>query len=223
MHPVQANILRRVFFIKAIQYGTAFTIDVEDTEYLITAKHLFDESAEAHEVRLFRNNRWVPYEPIKVAFCRSEADIAVLRLNERLTPSGLPVTPTIAQLTLGQDLYILGFPHKMHEDVGELLGRNPCPLVKRGIASNVATGDPQVLFVDTLCNEGFSGGPVVFFSQRSPNEIRVAGVISGFRTHQEPVVGSDGEPTGTYVQLNTGLLRAFGIKHAIDLIGRTFC
>lgn len=220
MHPIQANILYRVFFIKAAQYGTAFTIDVKGSEYLVTAKHLFDQAESVDEIRLFRNNRWARYAVRAFAFCRGEADIAVLRLHERLTPSDLPVIPTVAGLVLGQDVYILGFPHKMHEDVGQQLGGNPCPLIKRGTASSLGGGDPQVLFVDTLSNEGFSGGPVTFLAPNTPQGVRVAGVISGFRTHPEPVIGSDGEPTGAYIQMNTGLLRAYGIKYALDLIDR---
>ncbi|MDW2982555.1 MAG: serine protease [Rhodanobacter sp.] len=220
MFPIQANILHRVFFIKAGKYGTAFTIDVEGAEYLVTAKHLFDQAADNHEIQLFQNNRWVPYKPNAIVFCRSEADIAVLRLYQKLTPPDLPVTPTVAGLILGQDVYILGFPHKMHEDVGQQLGGNPCPLIKRGTASSLGVGDPQVLFVDTLSNEGFSGGPVVFLSPSSPQGVRIAAVISGFKTHPEPVIGSDGEPTGAYVEMNTGLLRAYGIAYALDLISR---
>ncbi|MGA7437847.1 MAG: serine protease [Luteibacter sp.] len=220
MHPIQANILYRVFFIKAGQYGTAFTIDVEGSEYLVTAKHLFDQVESIDEIRLFRNNEWTRYAVHAFAFCRGEADIAVLRLHERLSPPDLPVMSTVDGLVLGQDVYILGFPHKMHEDVGQQLGGNPCPLIKRGTASSLGGGDPQVLFVDALSNEGFSGGPVTFLAPNTPKDVRVAGVISGFRTHPEPVIGSDGEPTGAYVEMNTGLLRAYGIKYALDLINR---
>ena len=220
MFPIQANILYRVFFIKATKYGTAFMIDVEGAEYLVTAKHLFDQAATSHDIQLFRNNRWASYKLNDIVFCRSEADIVVLRLQERLIPPDLPVTPSVEGLVLGQDVYILGFPHKMYEDIGQQLGGNPCPLIKRGIASSLGGGDPKVLFVDTLSNEGFSGGPVVFLPPNSPKSVQIAGVISGFRTHREPVIGSDGEPTDAYVEMNTGLLRAYGISYALDLITR---
>lgn len=58
MLPIQANIIYRVFFIKAADYGTAFVIDVEGDEYLVTAKHLFNQTATNHEIQIFRNNRW---------------------------------------------------------------------------------------------------------------------------------------------------------------------
>ncbi|RDS79589.1 serine protease [Dyella monticola] len=220
MIPIQSNILNRFFFIKAARYGTAFTIEVHGIEYLVTAKHLFDQDADNKAIELFRNNRWTQYKSSAITFCRSEVDIAVLRLHEQLTPPDLPVTATVGGLVLGQNVYILGFPYLMHEDVGQSLGGNPCPLIKRGTAANLGTRNPQVLFVDTLSNEGFSGGPVVFVAPDAPKEVRIAGVISGFKTHREPIIGKKGEPTGDYVELNTGLLRAYGVRHAVELIGR---
>lgn len=41
MLPV-TNVIYRTFFIKGSLYGTAFTIDHEGEEYLVTAKHLLD-------------------------------------------------------------------------------------------------------------------------------------------------------------------------------------
>jgi len=68
MFPIQANILHRVFFIKAGKYGTAFTIDVEGAEYLVTAKHLFDQAAEkfptaAYAVLDLSIDRWADLAP----------------------------------------------------------------------------------------------------------------------------------------------------------------
>lgn len=221
MFPIRTNTLASVFFVKAAQYGTAFTIDVEGTEYLVTARHLFDLQTATHQVALYRNNAWSTFTPTAIVFSKSEADIAVLRLHERLTPRHLQISASIAHFALGQDVYILGFPHKMHEDVGPLLNGYPCPLVKRGTAASLGAGESGVLFVDTLCNEGFSGGPVVFAPPGSPNSIQVAGVISGYKVVREPVRSNvDGEPTGDYVEVNTGFLRAYNINLAVALAKR---
>ncbi|GAA0687635.1 trypsin-like peptidase domain-containing protein [Dyella marensis] len=220
MSPVTRGILSRVFFIKAAKYGTAFTLDVGGEEYLVTARHLFDLAVDNREVLLFRNKQWMPHELRGLIFSRSEADIAVMRLQQRLTHADFVVNPTTQGMVLGQDIYILGFPHLMHTDVGDLLGGNPAPLVKRGTASNIGGGDPEVFYVDTLSNVGFSGGPLVFSAPSSPGDVRIAGVISGFKTYHEPVIGKDGKPTGDIVELNTGLLMAYGIKHALGLIER---
>ncbi|WP_421567334.1 S1 family peptidase [Stenotrophomonas sp. PD6] len=221
MIPIQTNTLARVFFIKAAQYGTAFTIDVEGAEFLVTARHLFDLAAATHPISVFRYNRWITLDPAAIEFSKSEADIAVIRLHERLTPEHLKISPSIARYVLGQDVYILGFPYKMHEDVGSMLNGYPCALLKRGTAASLGAGDSGVLFVDTLCNEGFSGGPVVFSPIGEPNSLQIAGVISGYRTEREPVLSkNDGEPTGDYIEVNTGLLKAYNIKLAVELANR---
>lgn len=157
---------------------------------------------------------------LQLEFARGEADIAILRVAERLTVADLELQPTVAELVLGQDVFIVGFPEHMYEDVGEHMGGLPCPLIKRGTAATLGMGDPQELFVDVLSNAGFSGGPVVFSPINQPRTVRVAGVISGYKTYREPVRSSDGTDTGMYVELNPGFLRAFGIKHVLTVIER---
>lgn len=221
MIPIQANILYRIFFIKAEKYGTAFTIDAEGLSYLVTAKHLFDETLPNQKVQVFRDGRWESLSYTAIAFCRSKVDIAVLRLQQSLCPPDLPVELTTNGMVLGQDVYMLGFPHLMYEESGAVLHNGyPLPLVKRGAACNLGLVDPRVLYVDAMSSQGLSGGPVVFLPLGTTQGVRIAGVISGFRTEREPVFDADGEKTGAYVEVNTGLLRAYGIQHAIDLIGR---
>lgn len=223
MIPIQSNILHRVFFIKAEKYGTAFTVDVKGLPYLVTAKHLFDETSTTHDLQVFREGRWESLAYTAIAFCRSNIDIAVLWLQKPLCLPNLPVDLTTDGLALGQDVYMLGFPHRMYEESGAVLHDGyPLPLVKRGAACNLGVGDPRVLYVDAMSSEGLSGGPVVFLPLLGATQgVRIAGVMSGFRTEREPVIGADGEKTGAYVEINTGLLQAYGIQHAIDLIDRT--
>lgn len=214
------NVLCRTFFIKAASYGTAFTLEVGGIEYLVTARHLFDTEAEEHEVSVHVNNRLTKLDILQLDFGRGEADIAVLRVRQRLTPEGMDLEPTVANMTLGQDVFILGFPDQMYEDVGMHMNGFPCPLVKRGTAANLAMRDPQELLVDVWSNLGFSGGPVVFSPLDNPKVFRVAGVISGFKLSREPVKDKDGNDTGMYVEVNSGFLRAYGIKHAMTIIER---
>jgi len=80
--------------------------------------------------------------------------------------------------------------------------------------------DPQELLVDVWSNLGFSGGPVVFSPLNNPKVFRVAGVISGFKLSREPVKDKNGNDTGMYVEVNSGFLLAYGIKHAMTIIER---
>ncbi len=214
------NVLCRTFFIRAASYGTAFTLEVDGIEYLVTARHLFDTESTEHSVSVHVNNSLTKLDILQLEFGRGQADIAVLRVRQRLSPKGMDLEPTVANMTLGQDVFILGFPEQMYEDVGRHMNGFPCPLVKRGTAANLAMRDPQELLVDVRSNLGFSGGPVVFSPLDNPKIFRVAGVISGFKLSREAVKDKEGNDTGMYVEVNSGFLLAYGIKHAMTIIER---
>ena len=212
------RILSRTFFIKGEQYGSAFTLDVDGNEYLVTARHLLDEAKDEFDLRLFRNGSWETVRAQVVGHGRGELDVSVLRLPERLTSDGKPVIPTLAGLVLGQDAFFLGFPYKAWSNVGELLGGMPCAFVKKGTISAIQFEDPQVIHLDAINNEGFSGGPVFFYSPQRPREGRVAGVVSKYRVEFAQVLDAKGEETGMTVAYNAGFLVAYGIGHVLDII-----
>lgn len=110
---VPANILARTFFIKGQDYGSAFTVDVDGHEYLITARHLLDQTGTSTPIRLFHSEKWWDISAEVVGHGHGEIDLSVLRLPHRLAHPELTVTPTIAGLALGQDAYFLGFPYKL--------------------------------------------------------------------------------------------------------------
>lgn len=217
---ILSNILYRTFFIKAAQYGTAFTIEVNGSEYLVTARHLLDEGASEFELKIFHNTNWVSSPAQVVNHANGEIDISVLRLPTRLTHKEMVVTPSMADLALGQDVFFLGFPYKMWSSVGSLMEGRPCPFAKKGTVSSLGTEIPQVLYIDAINNEGFSGGPLFFYPLGRPNELRIAGIVSKFRVDTEPVVDRDGNSTGLSVSYNTGFLVAYSINHALELIFR---
>jgi S1-C subfamily serine protease len=215
---ILTNILYRTFFIKALEYGTAFTIDVSGHEYLITARHLLPPDGKTVDVKIFRDKAWTTLAAEVVGRCRGEIDIAVLRVVPRLTSLEFSVTASMADITLGHDVYFLGFPYKMSGDIGSFMGGLPCPFAKKGTLSLLTPGSPQLLYVDAINNEGFSGGPLFFYPQGKPLELRIAAVVSKFKVEFEAVLDERGEATQMRVPYNTGFLVAYGIKHAIDLI-----
>ena len=52
------NILYRTFFIRAGQYGTAFTLDIDGQEFLITAAHLLDEVNGSKEIKVLADSNF---------------------------------------------------------------------------------------------------------------------------------------------------------------------
>ncbi|MCI4569495.1 serine protease [Lysobacter sp. CFH 32150] len=215
---VPSNILYRTFFIKAEEYGTAFTVDVEGQEYLVTARHLLDQTKNQLSIQLFQNERWRTVSALVVGHARGEVDISVLQLQERLTHPEFLVNPTIAGIVLGQDVHFVGFPYKMWSNVGALMGGLPCAYVKKGTVSAFQNSDPQILHIDAINNEGFSGGPLFFYPPGQPREIRIAGVVSKFKVEYEDVLDAKWEANGMKVPYNTGFLVAYGSKYILSLI-----
>ncbi|MBV6777895.1 MULTISPECIES: S1 family peptidase [Xanthomonas] len=215
---VTSNILLRTFFIKAEAYGTAFTLEVDGEEFLVTARHLLNQENPDFEIKIFHADKWQILSAEVVGHGRGEIDISVLKLRQRLSSAALTVTPTIAGLVWGQDVYFLGFPYKMWGDVGNLMGGMPCAYAKKGTVSSFKLHDPQILHIDAINNEGFSGGPLFFYPLGKPDEVCVAGVVSKFRIEHEYVIDAGGEPTKMTVPYNSGFLIAYGSKYILDII-----
>jgi len=242
---VTSNVYTRVLYIQAGErVGTAFTMDVDGRQYLITAKHLTIGLKEQDLVNVYSSNKWSP-TPVKVLRCKDPVDIAVLVPSRILTPSYLlePISGN-RQITIGQDVYFVGFPLGLSmEDKG--LNRDyPLGIVKKGVLSASFNEEGVVIYLlDAFNNPGFSGAPVVY--RETPHaDAYVLGVVSGFPRELSPVMtprelrsGEDTskiEPwriiertkghkevlvdTGQLVNLNPGIVICYGIKHAIELI-----
>ena len=215
---ITSNIYNRVFFIRAAEYGTAFAIDVDGKQYLVSAAHVVGSTEGLNEIQFLHENSWRALPVRFVGASRGEVDVAVLVPSVRLAPP-FPLEPTSADMVLGQDVYFVGYPYKMWTDAGPALAGRPCPFIKRGtLSSAFNSGDGiQRIFVDAINNEGFSGGPLVFTPPAS-KDFRVAGVVSKFKTEYERVLDKDGEDTGMRVAYNTGFLVAYDIKYALEII-----
>lgn len=226
---VRTNIITRVFRIEyGAKSGSSFTIDVDDRQYLITAKHLVPGIQEGDSIRLLRRkDTWVTLE-VKLIFCDSpDVDIVALALPEQISPS-FPVVPTMDGIFLGQDVFFLGFPYGLatYQD-----GWSPIPFVKKGILSMIdrSSDDRVILHIDGLGNPGFSGGPVVF-RKANKEETRIAGVVIGFegvyekvlrpRSENERLTLDNMDETGLFVRMNSGIMTAHKIDHIVEAIRR---
>lgn len=114
------NILYRTFFIRAAEYGTAFTLEVGGSQYLITASHLLGDCGDACDLQILHNKTWLRGTATVIGRGRGEVDVAVLQVQSPLTPPGFDVTPSMGELFVGQDVYFVGYPFKMWVDYGEL-------------------------------------------------------------------------------------------------------
>ena len=224
---INLNVITRVFQIKwRSSQGTAFAIDYQNKQYLITARHVVEGIAHSDTVEIYYEQQWKHVNVSLVGSGAGGIDITVLSCSACLAPP-LTLVASADGISHGQPLWFLGFPFGWRWDTKVIADHKfPTPFVKAGILSG-ASNDLSLLIVDGHGNQGFSGGPVVFQPHgHLSSELRVAGVVSRLPTTPlKPIVNErgftianeDNVPLG-YVQDNPGLILAVNISHAIALI-----
>ncbi len=123
----RAEHLSRVFHVRSgASTGTAFALDVEGKQYLVSALHVLQQSIDTATVEIYFQNEWKPYV-VNVIGANSEADIIVLALQERIVADNLLIAIDDAGYAAGQEVFILGFPLRFQ---GHLINSGfPIPLV----------------------------------------------------------------------------------------------
>jgi len=153
-----------------------------------------------------------------VGYTPSPVDVAVLSPPMQISPSHhLPADA--GNIYLSQDIYFLGFPYGLKIEVGPELNRDfPLPLVKKGIISSMAFNQEYLdyFLLDGHNNPGFSGGPVVAY-ELDKKELKAIGIISGYRYEWSDVF-VQGQPVSLKYKENTGIIVAYCIRHATELI-----
>lgn len=213
---VPSNILQRVFCIRfenSDTFGTAFTIEEDGNQYLVTARHVLPANIAGGVVELLRNSSWekvtfttVPVEPANV-------DIIVLKPARQISPF-LEVELGFKNSFLSQPIFFVGYPYFLSIDGAAANGGYPIPFVKHGIIAGFGAKNGP-FFLDAINNVGFSGGPVV--RVENLNRPAIIGVISGYRP-EEVTVRRAGNATDSTVSVNTGITVAYSIDYALEAI-----
>jgi S1-C subfamily serine protease len=131
--PITANVYQRVLRLSVPDggTGTAFTLDYEGVQYLLTAEHVVAAQPHAVSMTLEAQGLTRDLTLSRLAGVSSGADIAVFRLDSPITQQ-LPVTPSFDQIVYTQDVYFLGFPYGMGLQRANI---QLLPFVKKGILS----------------------------------------------------------------------------------------
>lgn len=226
-----SNVLYRVLRIRTpTQTGSAFTIEVDGKQWLITARHLLKGFGNEGEVDLWIEGRWSRFNARAVYPTKELVDIAALDLGRPVTIT-FPLTASSGGLTLGQQIYFLGYPHGLGTSASAPTppGFGEIPFLKSGIVSALDDRDPQanILYLDGHNNVGFSGGPIVFWHPES-GSFRVAGVVRGYRNEALPVLKKkkldDPEAQAyndLYTRANSGIVIGYDIRHIVEAIRAT--
>lgn len=170
------NIIQRVLFVRfGDNIGTGFTVEKDDKQYLVSAKHVFPGLTKTDEISVFKDGDWrkITVDPL---FCKdNDVDIIAFDIGDKTITPKHEVQLGMAGLFVSQDAYFLGFPYGLSTDSGEINNKYPFPFIKKCIVSAV---NKQTIFLDGHNNRGFSGGPVVTVDNK--NAVKIIGVVSGF-------------------------------------------
>ncbi|HBG62155.1 MAG: hypothetical protein A2Y03_00515 [Omnitrophica WOR_2 bacterium GWF2_38_59] len=211
-----SNVLQRVLMVKFNNsQGTAFTIEVDDRQYLVTAKHLVKKIKNKDKLMIFYDKKWMEIEVKVIEIQEPNYDVAVLAVDLQLSHV-YEVVYGLQGIALSQEICILGYPWGFNMDFGDMNNRFPLPFVKGGILSGMYPKS-NMMFIDAYNNKGFSGGPVVAIDYNDGKKRRIVGVISGYKNEQNYVFNGAID-TGLKAISNSGLLIAYDIRPAIEAI-----
>jgi S1-C subfamily serine protease len=227
-----SNVLYRVLRLRnAGTTGSAFTIEVDGKQYLITARHLLKGFGSEGEIELWLGGRWSRMKARAIYPSKDVVDIAALDLGRQITIA-FPLEASSGGLTLGQQAFFLGYPHGLGSSVSVSdlpPGFGEIPFLKSGIVSALDDRDPDawLLYLDGQNNPGFSGGPIVFWHAAS-NNFRVAGVVRGYQNEALPVLKKKdlGDSAAKahndlYTRANSGIVIGYDIRHIVEAIRAT--
>lgn len=190
---------------------TGILIDRNEQQFLVTSKNLFQSFDSPDllcepplQLDMHVDGQW---QSITIEeYGSTPFDLAVLRLATPI-PS-LPISMGFRDVTLGQEVFFLGFPNG-HPDIGPPLESDAVPLIGRGTLSNL--GEQSSFFL-MQCNafRGFAGGPVVSMSNQDlPHVIGIVCDYDRWSDKPEDDIGLE-VPTGFVMclKMNVALVAA---------------
>lgn len=212
------NVLYRVFHVRVIERGTAFTLDMDGRQYIVTAKHLLGSAAAPDSISILYEE-WEAVPVKLVGMGKGDEDVLVFAADRQLSHA-YPVDVGSAGIVLGQPVRFLGYMSSVPTiPIPGSYGR-PSPLVMGGVFSGL--NGAARMWIDGQVNPGFSGGPVIFQPSSAPSRKecrwRIAGIIAGYVIAPVDVVGSSGVPLAAIAKNNSGLLFATSIESVKAII-----
>ena len=215
-------ILRQTFMVRtAAGAGTAFTIEVDKRQYIVTAQHVLGSASPAMLELQVRRNVWEPVLVKVIGMAEPPVDVAVLATDSLLgSRSSVPVG--IGTVGYGQEVRFLGYPLGLGFVAVPEFREAPLPLVKAGILSAVerqAGAGFLHLLVDGAGNKGFSGGPLVLPRRSKDGSIdwHIAGVVTDRVVEKFPLKDVSGAVLGV-LEADAGILRSISIDAVTRMI-----
>lgn len=202
--------------------GTCFSISYKGVKYLITAKHMFNNTRLA-EFGILKKDGFVKGNSKIFYHENANVDVIVIENDFLQNVPAIPICMDQPGIGIGQEMYFIGFPFGIKAEQYNDHGF-PFPFVKMANLSCAYTkqGYP-LLWLDGINNPGFSGGPIIYSVIQDGEERQyLGGVISSYRCDVKPVCDKDGKNSDPelYYRENSGLIHVHGTKCIIDIIER---
>lgn len=211
-------LMRTMLIDTGTKYGTAFKIDYQGRIYLVTARHMVEGMPTSKATfHVWKENRWQDLTTVRTLFPKSsDVDIAVLQTDEKIAqPYQITADDTGGGVTFGQQVWFLGYPFR-------LMTRGPSgetfAFMKRGSLSAIDSRnlDAVLIFIDGFNNEGFSGGPIIYWDFKK-RQYSLLAVVKGY-LNDNAIVKVNGEDVKTQYLVNSGILIGFSTKHIKEAI-----
>jgi hypothetical protein len=219
--PPKKYILQNTYsMITNTSRGTCFVVKDDGIEYIITAKHLFNNKHKNNDIVLFSLNKDNIKEPFTASIHFHEntsIDVVVLKSKSKLTLSDT-LYSNGGTMELGGDAYFLGFPY---EGIGSKSKWGKMPFIKKAVISamNFEKGI-EIIYLDGHNNPGFSGGPVLSYDPKLLL-YSIIGVISGYRPQTDSAkLTLDGKTIPFKYHENSGIIISYSARHYIEIIDR---
>lgn len=220
---VQSEIFNRVFrLIYGNSGGTTFTIEHNNMQFLVTAKHIFEKAGypDSGTISLLIEGQYAPLE-VEIRYpVDPHIDIAVMKSKDnRFISRVYNNSNTSKGLIWGQDVFFLGFPYEYDRHLKSFPNsKTPVPFVKKACFSGALDDGHSCILLDGHNNKGFSGGPVCFKPVDSAKKtMSIAAVVSGYRFEKQKVFDKNDQETESYIKSNTGIIVAYDIQEAIEI------
>ena len=122
-----ANIVQKTFLIRqGNSLGTAFAIEADGREYLITARHLVPDTRAP--IAILHGDKWKQLTVTGIYHHLGEPDVAAITLGRQLAPR-YPVGLYPSETIIGQDVAFLGFPFGWNNTQYDFNNGYPIPVV----------------------------------------------------------------------------------------------
>src|SRR3990167_8995005 len=105
---VKAEIIQRVLLVKYKDAGgTAFTLEKDSSQYIVSAKHVFPALTRKDKIEIFVDSQWEKIEVVPIFPKDNSIDIVAFKLKKELTVA-LDIELGSKGLIYSQDAFFLG-------------------------------------------------------------------------------------------------------------------